>query len=97
MPLPLDLEPKRSSYACCYHQDACSSICCLGSLSVEILHFFDCLQVFYHLGELDDALTYALGAETLFDLNEKSEYVQTLLGEAQGKAVGENCFGGIPL
>lgn len=38
------------------------------------------VQVFYHLGELDDALTYALGADTLFDINEKSEYVQTLLG-----------------
>ena len=37
--------------------------------------------MFYHLGELDDALTYALGAETLFDLTEKSEYVQTLLGK----------------
>ena len=38
------------------------------------------LQVFYHLGELDDALTYALGAGTHFDINEQSEYVQTLLG-----------------
>lgn len=49
-------------------------------------------QVFYHLGELDDALTYALGADTLFDINEKSEYVQTLLGERlptmEGMAVG---------
>lgn len=36
-------------------------------------------KVFYHLGELDDALTYALGAGTLFDINEQSEYVQTLL------------------
>ena len=37
-------------------------------------------QVFYHLGELDDALTYALGAGKLFDINEQSEYVQTTLG-----------------
>ena len=37
-------------------------------------------QVFYHLGELDDALQYALGAGSLFDLTENSEYVQTLLG-----------------
>lgn len=37
-------------------------------------------QVFYHLGELDDALTYALGAGQLFDITEKTEYVQTLLG-----------------
>ena len=37
--------------------------------------------MFYHLGELDDALSYALGAGTLFDINEQSEYVQTLLGK----------------
>eukprot|EP00884_Botryococcus_braunii_P016818 jgi/Botrbrau1/381/Bobra.110_2s0036.1 len=36
-------------------------------------------KVFYHLGELDDALTYALGAGNLFDINERSEYVQTIL------------------
>ena len=37
------------------------------------------LQVFYHLGELDQALTYALGAGKLFDISEQSEYVQTIL------------------
>ena len=37
--------------------------------------------MFYHLGELDDALSYALGAGKLFDINEPSEYVQTTLGE----------------
>uniref|UniRef100_A0A7S3VN96 26S proteasome non-ATPase regulatory subunit 1 homolog n=1 Tax=Dunaliella tertiolecta TaxID=3047 RepID=A0A7S3VN96_DUNTE len=36
-------------------------------------------KVFYHLGELDDALAYALGAGNLFDVNEQSEYVQTLI------------------
>lgn len=40
-------------------------------------------QVFYHLGELDDALSYALGAGKLFDINEPSEYVQTTLGEPE--------------
>lgn len=44
-----------------------------------------CLQVFFHLGELDDAVTYALGAGKLFDLDEKSEYVDTLLGTSIGK------------
>ncbi|KAG1657731.1 hypothetical protein FOA52_011993 [Chlamydomonas sp. UWO 241] len=55
-------------------------------------------KVFYHLGELDDALTYALGAGSLFNVNEESEYVQTLVSrcldryfaervkEAEGKA-----------
>jgi 26S proteasome regulatory subunit N2 len=38
-------------------------------------------QVFYHLGELDDALNYALGAGSLFDVEEQSEYVTTLVGE----------------
>ena len=36
--------------------------------------------MFYHLGELNDALTYALGAGALFDVNEESEFVTTLLG-----------------
>jgi 26S proteasome regulatory subunit N2 len=36
--------------------------------------------VFYHLGDLDDALTYALGAGALFDVNNTSAYVQTILG-----------------
>ena len=49
-----------------------SMICCLA-----------CTQVFYHLGELDDALTYALGAGSLFDVNEDSEYVHTLVCELQ--------------
>ena len=39
------------------------------------------IQVFFYLGELDVALTYALGAGHLFDVNDKSDYVQTLLGE----------------
>jgi hypothetical protein len=40
-------------------------------------------QVFYHLGELDSALTYALGAGAHFNVDEQSEYVQTLIGEQQ--------------
>lgn len=36
--------------------------------------------MFYHLGELDDALTYALGAGNQLDITEGSEYVQTILG-----------------
>ncbi|KAL0034615.1 hypothetical protein WJX79_010540 [Trebouxia sp. C0005] len=36
-------------------------------------------KVFYHLGELDQALTYALGAGSLFDITEPTEYVQTIL------------------
>eukprot|EP00878_Enallax_costatus_P026640 GHUV01028595.1.p1 GENE.GHUV01028595.1~~GHUV01028595.1.p1 ORF type:complete len:303 (+),score=82.68 GHUV01028595.1:207-1115(+) len=36
-------------------------------------------KVFYHLGELDSALTYALGAGKHFIVDEQSEYVQTLV------------------
>ncbi|MEW5315325.1 MAG: hypothetical protein WDW38_006765 [Sanguina aurantia] len=36
-------------------------------------------KVFYHLGELDEALNYALGAGSLFDVNDTSDYVQTLV------------------
>lgn len=37
-------------------------------------------QVFYNLGELNEALGNALGAGKLFDVDEQSEYVQTILG-----------------
>ena len=40
------------------------------------------LQVFYYLGELNDSLSYALGAGPLFDVSEDSDYVHTLLGES---------------
>lgn len=51
-------------------------------------------QVFYHLGELDSALTYALGAGALFNLNEESEYVRTLVGECAAEAAVQLCSGG---
>lgn len=44
-------------------------------------------KVYYFLGELGDALTYALGAGELFDVDEGSEYVDTLLT----KAIDEYC------
>lgn len=39
------------------------------------------MQVFYFLGELNDSLSYALGAGTLFDVSEDSDYVRSLLGK----------------
>uniref|UniRef100_A0A0D3GXK4 26S proteasome non-ATPase regulatory subunit 1 homolog n=1 Tax=Oryza barthii TaxID=65489 RepID=A0A0D3GXK4_9ORYZ len=39
-------------------------------------------KVFYYLGELDDSLSYALGAGPLFDPSEGSDYAQTLLAKA---------------
>ena len=38
-------------------------------------------QVFYYLGELNDSLSYALGAGSLFDVSEDSDYIHTLLGK----------------
>ena len=36
-------------------------------------------QVFYHLGELDDALRHALGAGPLFDVSSSSDHAQAVL------------------
>lgn len=45
-------------------------------------------KVYYHLGSLDEALTYALGAGKLFDLSHaddaeptEREYVETIIGK----------------
>uniref|UniRef100_A0A6B2KX95 Uncharacterized protein n=1 Tax=Arcella intermedia TaxID=1963864 RepID=A0A6B2KX95_9EUKA len=35
-------------------------------------------KVFYHLGSFEDAMQFALGADTLFDLSDDSEFVTTL-------------------
>ncbi|OVA01608.1 Proteasome/cyclosome repeat [Macleaya cordata] len=39
-------------------------------------------KVFYYLSELNDSLSYALGAGPLFDVSEESDYVHTLLAKA---------------
>jgi 26S proteasome regulatory subunit N2 len=38
-------------------------------------------KVYYHLGSYDDSLHFALGAEDLFDVAERSEYVDTIICE----------------
>lgn len=38
-------------------------------------------KVFYHLEELDEALKYALGSGDYFDINAKSEFVETLISK----------------
>ncbi|CAL4997482.1 unnamed protein product [Urochloa decumbens] len=54
-------------------------------------------KVFFYLGELNDALSYALGAGALFDVSDDSDYAQTLLAKAldeyaaiQSRAAGED-------
>lgn len=38
-------------------------------------------KVYYHLGSFEDALTYALGASDLFDVNARNEYVDTVIAK----------------
>lgn len=38
-------------------------------------------KVYYHLGSFEDSLTYALGAGDLFDVNSRTEYVDTIIGK----------------
>ena len=38
-------------------------------------------KVYYHLGAFDDSLTYALGAGNLFNVNDTSEYVETIIAK----------------
>uniref|UniRef100_A0A1B0DP84 26S proteasome non-ATPase regulatory subunit 1/RPN2 N-terminal domain-containing protein n=1 Tax=Phlebotomus papatasi TaxID=29031 RepID=A0A1B0DP84_PHLPP len=38
-------------------------------------------KVYYHLGSFEDALTYALGAGGLFDVNSRNEYVDTIVAK----------------
>jgi len=36
-------------------------------------------KVYYHLGEYDDSLNFALGAGNRFDVSSRTEYVETIL------------------
>lgn len=38
-------------------------------------------KVYYHLGAFEDSLTYALGAGSLFEVNDTSEYVETIIAK----------------
>ena len=37
-------------------------------------------KVYYHLGSFENALQYALGANKLFNVDESTEYVETIIG-----------------
>jgi len=39
-------------------------------------------KVYYHLGEYDESMIFALGAGDLFDITAKSEYVETIICES---------------
>ncbi|KAJ2724496.1 proteasome regulatory particle base subunit [Coemansia sp. Benny D115] len=44
-------------------------------------------KIYFHLGEFDDALTFALGAGQLFSLTDTSAYVQTIVNHAIDKYI----------
>jgi len=50
-------------------------------------------KVFYHLGEFTDALNYALGAGALFDAQQHSEYVDTMVSKAIDVYIEQNSKG----
>ena len=59
----------------------CLNVYFLPPFSLQDMDFFF-PQVFYYLSELNDSLSYALGAGSLFDVSEDSDYVHTLLGKS---------------
>ncbi|KAI8891036.1 26S proteasome regulatory complex, non-ATPase subcomplex, Rpn2/Psmd1 subunit [Backusella circina FSU 941] len=44
-------------------------------------------KVYYNLGEMDDSLTFALGAGKKFDLSDSSEYVSTIISKCIDKYI----------
>lgn len=44
-------------------------------------------KVYYHLGEYDDSLNFALGAGNRFDVSSRTEYVETILSKCIDKYV----------
>lgn len=44
-------------------------------------------RLYYHLGDLDDALAFALGAEDLFNVGSNDEFAQTIIGARGGHAL----------
>ncbi len=38
-------------------------------------------KVYYHLGAFEESLTYALGADELFNVNDTTEYVETTIAK----------------
>lgn len=48
-------------------------------------------KVFYHLGAFEESLNYALGAGDLFNVNDNSEYVETIIGNYVPSAKALSC------
>lgn len=46
-------------------------------------------KVYFYLGEFDDALNFALGAEALFDVDQHNEYIETVVSKAIDQYVAQ--------
>lgn len=49
-------------------------------------------KVFYHLGAFEESLNYALGAGDLFNVNDNSEYVETIIGNYLPSSKALSCW-----
>ena len=55
----------------------------LAALLLSRVHFLlrqANVKMYFHLSDYDQAMSFALGAGDLFDLSEKSEFVETIIG-----------------
>ncbi|CCU98339.1 unnamed protein product [Malassezia sympodialis ATCC 42132] len=46
-------------------------------------------KVYFYLGEFEDALNFALGAEALFDVDQRNEYIETVVSKAIDQYVAQ--------
>ena len=53
-------------------------------------------KIYFYLGEFDEALSFALGAESLFDVDQRNEYVETLVSKAIDQYVVQRSTPGSP-
>ena len=53
-------------------------------------------KIYFYLGEFDEALSFALGAESLFDVDQRNEYVETLVSKAIDQYVVQRNTPGSP-
>ena len=68
------------AYVKCISRRGTISCFCFDMGSLFATYLCVLSQVFCYLGELNDSLSYALGAGPLFDVSEDSDYVRTILG-----------------
>ena len=53
-------------------------------------------KIYFYLGEFDEALSFALGAESLYDVDQRNEYVETVVSKAIDQYVTQRSTPGSP-